>query len=141
MIPCTIKDLGALTEIIDAYHEDEDYHMRIRSDVLGVTFGTWFLEDGKAICYERIGRRKAQAHIYSVSRDKRGKELRDFAVRTGRWMLDNTEVTTILNWVEDDRRDLKMFMRMIGSKRVGKIPGTGQVLYVSTEGMGIEENS
>ena len=139
--PCTIADLGALTEIVEDYHgPTEDFHLRIRSDVLGITFGTWFLYDGMAMCYERIGKRKAQAHIYSVSRDKRGKRLRDFAVKAGRWMLDNTEVTTILNFVEPDRRDLMFFMRMIGSKKVGVIPGTNQILYVSTGDMGIRED-
>lgn len=140
MKPCTIADLGKLTEITDVYHVEEGgIHLRVRSDLLGVTFGTWFLDGDKAICFERIGRRKAQVHIYSVSRDSRGKGLRDFAVKAGRWIVDNTEVTTLLNFVEPDRKDLKLFMRMIGSKKIGCIPGTDQILYVSTADMGIRE--
>lgn len=139
--PCTILDLGALTEIIDWYHKDEDYHMRIRSDLLGATYCTWFLDGDRAICFEEIGKRKVQAHIYAVSRDSRGKGLRDFAVKAGRWILDNTEATSILNFVEPDRKDLKLFMRMIGSKKIGIIPGTNQILYVSTGDMGIKEES
>lgn len=139
--PCTILDLGRLTEITDKYHgEDRSIHARIRADLLSDDGATWFLEDGKALCYEKIGNRKVQAHIYSTGRDQRGKALRDFAVKTGRYILDNTEVTTILNFVEPDRRDLKLFMKMIGSDRIGQIPGTNQILYVSTGTMGIRED-
>lgn len=138
MKPCNIMDLGKLTEITDGFHK-ESIHMRIRSDILGITHGTWFLLGDACICYEMIGVRKAQVHIYSVSRDRRGKELRDFAIRCGRWMLDNTSATTFINWVESDRKDLKLFMRMIGAKKIGVIPGTGQILYVTTEDMNVEE--
>lgn len=138
MKPCNILDLGILTEITDDYHE-ESIHARIRYGILSST-SYWFLEGDTCVCYEAIGRRKYQVHIYSVSRDRRGKRLKDLAIRAGRWMLDNTEATTFINWIEPDRKDLRFFMVSIGAKKIGKIPGTGQILYVSTEGMGIEKD-
>lgn len=138
--PCTILDLGLLTEITDTYHT-ESIHMRIRYDLLKMGLPAyWFLLGDTCICYDAIGKRKYQVHIYSSSRMNRGKELRNFAIRCGRWMLDNTEATTFINWVERHRKDLRFFMSFIGAKKIGMIPGTEQILYVSTEGMGIEEN-
>ena len=140
MEPCDILDLGVLTEITDEYHKDS-IHMRIRQDLLGACPATyWFLEEDTCVCYEAIGLRKYQVHIYSVSRDRRGKVLKELAIRAGRWVLDNTEATTFINWVERDRKDLRLFMASIGAKKIGMIPGTEQILYVSTDGMGIKED-
>jgi len=139
MKPCTILDLEDLVYIAEQTHS-EDMHMRIRADLLGsFPHATWFLMKDTCLCYEPLGKRKYQAHIYSVSRDSRGSALRDFAIESGRWMVDNTECESILNFVEKDRRDLQFFMRMIGSKKMGEIPGTGQILYVSAPDMGIKE--
>jgi hypothetical protein len=55
-------------------------------------------------------------------------------------MLNNTDAKVFLNFVSVDRLDLKLFMKMIGSKRMGAIPGSDEILYVSTGDMGIKED-
>ena len=139
MEPCTILDLGKLSDITSSY-KDIDIFTRLRLDLSGQGSTTWFMMDDCCIGYEFIQKHTCQVHIYSVSRDRRGRELRNFAIRAGRWMVDNTDATTFLNFVDKDRLDLRIFMKMIGSKKLAVIPGTNQILYASTEDMGIEEN-
>lgn len=83
------------------------------------------------MCYEIIGPKVAQAHIYSVSRESRGVQLRNFAIETGYWMVDNMGIGSVINLVDKGRRDLQFFMKMIGSQKVGALPNTEQILYIS----------
>jgi len=138
--PCTILDYAELMGVLITFFDEDEIALRIRNDLVGIVPKMkWFVQDDYCMCYEPLGFSKYQAHIYCVSRDNRGKLLRDFAVSTGRWMLDNTDCISILNFVKKDRRDIQFFMRVIGSKKVGIIPGTDDILYVSTGDMGIKE--
>ena len=128
--PCTILDLGELTDIVNRFVEG-DALMRIRLDIMGVTNGTWFLYKDCCMCYEKVAPKVAQAHIYSVSRESRGRELRDFAIETGCWMIDNRGIKSIVNYVDKERRSLQLFMKMIGSRKVCEL--SDQILYVSTK--------
>jgi hypothetical protein len=141
MEPCTILDLPVIYDILyDNLGESDNLHMMTRNDIIGGTT-KFFLEDDRLIIFRYIGQDKYDVHIHSVSRDSRGKGLRDFAVRASRWMIDNLGAKSFLNFVDNDRLDLKVFMRMVGAKRIGIIPGTNQILYVSAEGMGIREEA
>ena len=131
MKPCTILDLGRLDEVLTAYHGSSAI-VRIHQDLL-TGRGIYFLENDYCMVYEPMSTHKYQAHIYCVSRDSRGKALANFAMETGRWMRDNREATCIINFVYKDRLDLRFFMRMIGAKRMGEIPGSNQIMYVTTE--------
>jgi len=135
---CNILDHADLMDILKNFHEEDAMVLRLRNELIQKDT-KWFIFGDACMCYEPLGFSKYQAHIYCVSRDNRGRALVDFAVRTGRWMVDNTDCISILNFVKKDRRDIQFFMRMIGSKKVGRIPGTEDILYVSTGDMGIKE--
>ena len=137
--PCTLRDLADIYEIIGTYKgKSDNLFISIRNSI--IQRYNYFLMEDCCMLYEPMGLGKYQVHIYSLSRDKRGTQLKDFAIGTGRWMLDNTDAKVFFNFVEDNRLDLKIFMRMIGSKKIGLIPGTSEILYVSTDAMGIERS-
>ncbi len=139
MKPCTILDFPQIYEILSSFLLPSDQlHWNLKQAILGKT-SKFFLEESSLISFDPLGHGKYQVHIYSVSRDSRGKKLRNFAVRASRWMLDNTDAKVFLNFVKVDRLDLRIFMKMIGSKRMGAIPGSDEILYISAEGMGIKE--
>ena len=138
--PCTILDLPDIYRVLyENLGESDNLHSRTRN-ALVEGLNVYFLENDKLIIFDYIGQEKYIVHIHSVSRDSRGKGLRDFAVRASRWMIDNRKAVCFLNFVDNNRLDLKIFMRMVGSKKIGDIPGTNQTLYVSAEGMGIRED-
>ena len=140
MEPCNILDHADLMDILTNFFTEDEVHLRIRNELMGIRPGLkWFIQKDSCLCYEPLGFSKYQAHIYCVSRDSRGAALRDFAIRSGRWMVDNTDCISILNFVKRDRKDIRLFMAAIGSKKVGIIPGTEDILYVSTGDMGIKE--
>jgi hypothetical protein len=139
MIPCTILDLPDLYEILSGFLGSSDaLHWSLKNALVSGST-KFFLQDGAVVSYDNLGHGKYLVHIYSVSRDMRGMELRNFAVKAGRWMLDNTDAKVFLTFIKNDRLDLKFFMRMIGSRRFGGIPGSDEILYVSTGDMGIKE--
>jgi len=128
--PCTLLDLGELTDIVNHF-SDYDSMAKIRADLIGVTTGIWFLLGDCCMYYEVVAPGIAQAHICSVSRERRGRVLRDFAIETGCWVIDNKGIKSIVNYVDKERRDLQFFMKMIGSKKICEI--SDQILYVSTK--------
>lgn len=91
------------------------------------------------MCFDSTGEYMYVMHIYSMSRDTRGLELKKWAIACARWVLDNTNCQSLLNFVRKDHKELRMLMASIGSKKMGIIPGTNEILYVSTGDMGIEE--
>lgn len=140
MQPCTILEFPRVYEILSTFLGESDaLHWNLREAINGKS-SRFFLWEDAIISFEPMGHGKYQVHIYSVSRDSRGKGLRNFAVRASRWMLNNTDAKVFLNFVSVDRLDLKLFMKMIGSKRMGAIPGSDEILYVSTGDMGIKED-
>lgn len=137
---CTILDLPIVYEIIaDSEGDSDGLFAAIRLSLLNPASEVFFLEKSAVMIYQRLSNDKWMAHVHSIDRKDRGLWLRDFAVRSGRWILDNRGAKAILNFVPKDRLDLKLFMRMIGSKRIGEIPGTSEILYTSTGDMGIRE--
>jgi hypothetical protein len=123
-----------LADILEIMGDTEESNlMVVRSHLLG-GHSKWFIEDGMAILFEPLRNDKWNVHIYGTG----GKRQRDFAVRAGRYMVDNHGAKIFLNFVSRDRMDLRFFMRMIGSKKVGLIGD--EILYISTEHMGIKEN-
>jgi hypothetical protein len=139
MKPCTILEFPRVYDILSTFLGTSDVlHWNLKQAILGGA-SRFFLWEDTCISFEPMGHGKYQVHIYSVSRDSRGKGLRDFAVRASRWMLNNTDAKVFLNFVKVGRLDLKLFMKMIGSKRMGAIPGSDEILYVSTGDMGIKE--
>jgi len=129
MREATIADLGFILDLMG----DEGFLMRVRNDIL-MKSNKWIIGEDIALLYEPIGNDKWIVHIYSHG----GKEARDFAVRASRYMIDMYGAKVFLNFVSRDRMDLRFFMRMIGSKKVGQIGD--EILYMSTEHMGIKEN-
>lgn len=139
MEPCTILEFPKIYEILSQFLGPSDsLHWNLKNAIVGKA-SKFFLQGDALVSYEPLGHGKYQVHLYSVSRDMRGKRLRDFVVKAGRWMLDNTDAKVFLNFVKVDRLDLKIFMRIVGSKRFGAIPGSDEILYVSTGDMGIKE--
>lgn len=137
---CTILDFPEVYEILaDNLGDSDNLHIKLRNDLIE-GLNKFFIENDRLITFDFIGQDKYIIHIHSVSRDSRGKALRDFAVKACRYMIDNFKAKSFLNFVDDSRLDLKIFMRMVGAKKICKIPGTDQILYVSAEGMGIRED-
>jgi hypothetical protein len=140
MKPCTILDLQEIYEIISESEGESDVLFEsLRNSVLMKDSNVFFRTDDSVMIYQYLGNGKWIVHVHSATRAHRGLALRDFAVRTGRWMIDNKQAKTFLNFVPISRLDLRFFMKMIGSQKVGEIPGTSEILYASTEAMGIRE--
>lgn len=65
-------------------------------------------------------------HTWTL-KSARGKKLKDFYLRTGVWMMDNTETTAITMVVPERMRRQGLFLATIGAKRQCEI--NGEVLY------------
>jgi hypothetical protein len=140
MKPCNILDLQEIYEIIAEFEgESGELFESLRNSILMRDSNIFFRTDDSVMIYQYIGGDKWMVHVHSKSKSHRGLSLRDFAVKTGRWMIDNKQAKVFLNFVPISRLDLKFFMKMIGSKKLGEIPGTSEILYASTEAMGIRE--
>lgn len=140
MKPCTILEFPKVYEILSAFLGESDrLHWSLR-EAINNKASKFFLWEDAVISFDPLGHGKYQVHLYSVSRDSRGLPLRNFAVRAARWMLNETDAKVFLTFIKHDRLDLRLFMKMIGSKRMGAIPGSDEILYVSTGDMGIKED-
>ena len=140
MKPCNILDLQKVYEIVaESEGSSDSLFESLRTSILMKDSNVFFRTDDSVMIYQYIGDGKWMVHIHSASRAHRGLALRDFAVKTGRWMIDNKQAKVFLNFVPQGRLDLKFFMKMIGSKKICEIPGTSEILYASTEAMGIRE--
>lgn len=140
MKPCTILDLQEIYEIVSlTVGESDSLFESLRNSILLKDSNVFFKTDDSVMIYQFLGDGKWIVHIHSATRAHRGLSLRDFAVRTGRWMIDNKKAKVFLNFVPSSRLDLRFFMKMIGSQKICEIPGTSEILYASTEAMGIRE--
>ena len=136
--PCTIRDLEDIYNIVgETVGYSDELFMSLRSSIL--LGSTCFLHEGRVLIYESVGKGKYNVHIHSSKSSARGKSLRNFAVKTGRWMLDNKSAKAFINFVPEDRLDIKLFMKMIGSVCMGKIPNTNEFVYVSHPNPDIRE--
>jgi len=126
MQPATILDLADIAGLMSQY-EGSDCHPYVRMTLLHPAHH-WFVKDGTAMLYEIREHSRYDMHIYNTA--KGGKDLRDWCIRTGDWIFENTDAETLTNYVLDTRKDLKMFMRMLGINRIAKV--NTEVLYMCT---------
>lgn len=126
----TILDVWKICEIAG-----EEYMVAIRNSIVNNTT-VWFLEEGKyAMAFESMGHSRYQMHIYS-KKEVRGVALKRWAIECGQSMIEQKRAKELINFVARDRKDLRMLMASIGSRKVGVMPG-GDIMYVSTDKMGI----
>lgn len=126
----TILDIWKICEIAGP-----EYMLAVRNSICAEN-ATWFLEEGKyTMCFEKMGNGRYQMHIYSKE-EYRGKELKQWAIECGYCMFETTDAKELVNFVSRDRKDLRMLMASIGSRKVGVMP-SGDIMYVSTADMEI----
>ncbi len=125
----SILDIGDICEIAG-----EEMMGTVRN---GIVTGTslWFISPGKyAMCFENLWNDRYQMHIYS-HKEARGKELKEWAVACGYSMIEQYGAKEFINFVPEDRKDLRMLMASLGSKKVGIMPVSRDIMYVSTKDM------
>lgn len=114
MKQATILDLSDINKLMSDL-EQRDCHEYVRITLLNkVTH--WFYKEGSAMIYEPMDNGRYNMHIYNTNRGD--KDLVKWCTDTGKWMFENTEAKNLINFVKKDRKDLRMFMIYIGSKKV-----------------------
>jgi len=124
----TILDLAEIEELMSEL-EGINCHEYVRHTLLHPNYH-WFYKVGTAMVYDPMDNGRFNMHIYNKSRGDR--RLRDWCIRTGSWIFDNTEAKNLINFVKIERRDLRFFMASIGSVKVGQV-GDELIYNISRE--------
>ncbi len=124
----TILDLSSIEELMTEY-EGRECHQYIRVGLLSPTVH-WFYKRDTAMLYEPMDNGRYNMHIYN--RAKGDKALRNWCISTGSYIFEETDAMNLMNFVKEDRRDLRFFMAAIGSTLIGKI-GNELIYNISRE--------
>ena len=83
-----------------------------------------------------IDMNKYNIHLYTL-KEGRGTQLKGFLAECASYLYNNTACTTLLTFVKEDDLHLRMFMRVLGSKRIGAIEDAGmegtEILYSTSK--------
>jgi len=128
MKEATILDLADINELMSEL-EGADCHEYVRLTLLNPNVH-WFYKKDTAMVYNPMDNGRYNMHIYNRARGDKG--LRNWCIRTGSWVFDNTEAKNLINFVKKDRRDLRFFMASLGSTKVGSV-GDELIYNISRE--------
>ena len=123
----TILNVAEINELMSAY-EGKDCTEFIRKTLVMPEI-YWFLSDTEesVMVFMPMDNYRYDMHIYNKA--KGDKKLIDWCITVGTHMLEETPAMTLINFVKEDRRDLRMFMASIGCKKVAKI--RDEIMYVT----------
>ena len=131
MIPCTIRDLEDLSEIATKCIGDKGT-LWVREQLYHPLNKLFLFSDTLFVQVEATGIYKYSIHTIGNTKDIRG--YRDFTIKMGSWMMENTPCTCLIAFAASSNKRMQRFIGLTGGERVGVIPDAGghedEVMYV-----------
>ena len=132
MKPCTLLDLGKVSEIATA-HFGMDTTLWVRQKLYSPIDKLFYFDENLVLSVEGIGDHKFSIHI--LGRTNKIKEYKKFVIDVGTWMFDNTKCTCLIAFASANNVRLQRLIGSSGGKRVGVVPDAGgegvdEIMYV-----------
>lgn len=129
--PCNIRDIAKVEEVATK-HFGSDATMWVRQNIYHPVNKLFYFDETLVLYMECIGTYKYSIH--TIGSTRKVKDYKDFTIRVGSWMFDNTLCTCLIAFAAESNLRMQRFIGITGGKRVGIIPDAGglenEIMYV-----------